>query len=568
MSSATGEMTLESWNPPIEAAVAVRWLRQLTSCFSKLQLPHNETQLIAVRDRFVANEKKLAEIKGALWRTSYAKDVRYPYFGGGQQTLESVLLSARRLIHKTLCNVDPRDIVPRHGSGASACRTRPWERYDRILFHPDQNAIWPWLEFASSGKEHCSQLLSTDFITDGYPRVARGVFVQKDYRGPRLISCEPGTSMYFQQGLMSLLVSHLETKNPTRKFVNFTDQRINQVLAREGSITRKLATLDLKDASDLLSWDLVILLWPKHWLSALNAVRSRVTEIATPSLGAIKVPLRKHAPMGSAVCFPVMAFTIWALIKAAPFTGARAKAWVYGDDIIVASKDAENVCSLLEAVGLAVNRNKSFYGNSPFRESCGKEYWDGFDTTPVYCRYNPIDDDTELGSLCSFANNYALSRGFLASIALTELVHEMTDAPIVGCWDGLAGSSTAQSDLASLGLLAQVFAPAAMMGSGEKPYPHLLLGAMCLCQRKSMRSRTASRKYDYCRREYRIRCPRPVDVKIKPESWGFVLRSALIGGDMGFSESAALTRRVSYQWVWTHIPHHMHNNAKMERGAQ
>lgn len=564
VSSATGVMTLESWHPPIEAAVAVRWLRQLTCCFSKLQLPYEDTQVQAVLDRFIANEKELAEIKGALWRTRCGDTIRFPHYAGGEQTLKSVLLSARRIIHKSLCNVDPRDILPRHGSGASACRTRPWERYDRVLFSPDQNAIWPWLEFASSGREHCSQLLSTDFITDGYPRIARGVFVPKDYRGPRLISCEPATSMYFQQGLMAKLVSHFERHRPTRKFVNFTNQTINQVLAREGSITRKLGTLDLKDASDRLSWDLVILLWPNHWYRALSAVRSKVTEIAPPSGRAVRVPLRKHAPMGSAVCFPVMAFTIWALIKAAPFTSARANAWVYGDDLIVASKDAENVCKLLEAVGLTVNRDKSFYGGSPFRESCGKEYWDGFDTTPVYCRYNPLDDDTEIGSLCSFANNYALSRGFLASIGLTEVVHELTGAPIVGCWDGFTGLPEYEGNLHMQWLTANVSKTPSGMWSGEKPYPHLLYGAMCLCQRRSMRRRT-NRKLQVT--EYRIRRPYPVDVKIKPESWGYVLRSALIGGDTGFTESAALTKRVVYKHSWVRIPHFSHADANMKGGS-
>lgn len=574
-----GIPVLTDWKPPIAALVAVRWLRQLTIVFAKLQVAHNEESVKGVVDRFIANETYLAEFKGVLWNSQYANKTRFPYQGETKQRLTDCLLRARRLVHKILCNVNPGDLSPKHGSGASACRTRPWERYDRILFDPEQNQIWPWLEYASAGVSHCEQLLSAPYITDGYSRLARGVFVPKDYRGPRLISCEPATSMYYQQGLMTLLVTHLESAHPTKGFVNFTDQTINQTLARKGSRGRQLATLDLKDASDLLSWDLILLLWPTHWVKALNAVRSKVTEIDVPCQGPIRVPLRKHAPMGSAVCFPVMALTIWALIKTAQFSTGRANAWIYGDDIIVASQDASNVCDLLESVGLAVNRQKSFSGATPFRESCGKEYWDGSDVTPIYCRYNPSDDDTETASLVSFANNIVQSRGVYAGINITSLVHQMTGVPIIGIPDGhgqvwdmssdayiLPGDtftadwaperekySSRPMQIAMRYRLGLDERPKEDSWVGNQPMPLLLFGPAFMCQRHQLRSKKAkcTRKgTDFQKKLYRIKRPRPVDMKIQPESWGYVLRSSLIGGDLGFTESVTLAKRVVYKYGW------------------
>jgi hypothetical protein len=545
---------LLSWTPPIAATVAVRWLRQLTVVFSKLHLPHDESRVTEVFDRFRANEDYLASVKGVLWDTQYANKTRFPYQGETTQRLTDVLLRARRLLHKILCNVDPRDIVPRHGSGASASRTRPWERYDRILFDPVQNTLWPWLEFASAGRDHTDQLLSTEFITDGYPKCARGVFVPKDYRGPRLISCEPDTSMYYQQGLMTKLVTHLETSPITSGFVNFTDQTVNQVLARKGSIDRKTATLDLKDASDLLSWDLVVLLWPDHWHRALAAVRSKCTEIDVPGKGPMKVPLRKHAPMGSAVCFPVMALTIWALIKTAQFSAGRAQAWIYGDDIVCASRDADLVCDMLESVHLKVNRDKSFIGATPFRESCGKEYWDGSDTTPVYCRYNPETNDTAIASLCSFANNMALNKGVYASDNITQLVHQMTGVPIVGIPDDRNVPLHSDSDVWMLPEYGAYFRPnEGYRGSGTNPIPHLLFGPSYLCQRSTIPSKRAvnSREgTDFQKKVYRIRRPYPVNQAVDPKTWGYVLRSSLIGGDLGFAMSTALAKRVVYKYGW------------------
>jgi hypothetical protein len=59
--------------------------------------------------------------------------------------------------------------------------------------------------------------------------------------------------------------------------------------------------------------------------------------------------------------------------------------YVYGDDLIVPAEEAPAIVAGLEAFGLKVNAAKSFW-TGKFRESCGRDYYDGVDVTPVYVR--------------------------------------------------------------------------------------------------------------------------------------------------------------------------------------
>jgi hypothetical protein len=221
--------------------------------------------------------------------------------------------------------------------------------------------------------------------------------------------------MWIQQGLMTSLVDVAEQHSLTRGSVLFTDQKPNQRAAYLGSTNRELSTLDLKDASDRIRLDLVEHLFPRNWYDALYACRSAKTQLPDGTV----VELLKHAPMGSATCFPVMALCIWSLLTAALPTGS--KILVYGDDIVVPSVFVPRAIAVLEAVGLLVNRSKSFV-KGPFRESCGKEYIDGVDITPVRLRSNPDDDIPSRMKLIAFHNN-VYRRNLVQPDWLTNLIH-------------------------------------------------------------------------------------------------------------------------------------------------
>ena len=93
---------------------------------------------------------------------------------------------------------------------------------------------------------------------------------------------------------------------------------------------------------------------------------------------------------------------------------------VYGDDIIVPTQCAEATIELLTSLGFKTNVSKSFYDKACwFRESCGGEYCDGYDVTPMRIsrkfRYRPtintIDEYVSLANE-SYRRNFRFLRQF------------------------------------------------------------------------------------------------------------------------------------------------------------
>jgi hypothetical protein len=98
--------------------------------------------------------------------------------------------------------------------------------------------------------------------------------------------------------------------------------------------------------------------------------------------------------MGSALCFPVLATVVWAILAAGlPDANMKRKdreafishILVYGDDVVVPTAHAVNATKLLESFGLKVNYDKSCISGL-FRESCGMDAYKGIPVTPVRLR--------------------------------------------------------------------------------------------------------------------------------------------------------------------------------------
>lgn len=176
-------------------------------------------------------------------------------------------------------------------------------------------------------------------------------------------------------------------------------------MARIGSISRSYATIDLSSASDSVGYELVKKVFRGTWLLRyLVATRSRETILPDGTTIAVK----KFAPMGSSLCFPVMTIIFAAVCdhvtRVNRVTGDYT---VYGDDIIVPSNCADSVIRLLTVLGFVVNSDKTFKSQDVwYRESCGKEYCDGFDVTPIRVsrKYRSCNDDVDFPSLIAKAN--------------------------------------------------------------------------------------------------------------------------------------------------------------------
>lgn len=524
---------------------AVSCVNLLTAVFTKIKGGHAPDTENDVINSFLRVEEEIS--------ASSLSYVDRFHVDGTYYTCHGVLSVARALIADVLRGLSPRDISPRHGSGVSADGVAVHARYGVPRFIEKIDKIWPMSEYYSSGYTAMCDLLQEFLNAEEVDPCAKVLLVPKDVRGPRLISCEPHERMWIQQGLMQSLYDRIEAHPLTRRSVHFTDQRHNQLAAKEGSMptlvencdmktpvgvfsvasvtenSNPLCTLDLAEASDRLRLDVVASLFPCEWVEALTACRSGQTKLPDGRI----VAMSKHAPMGSAVCFPVMALCIWSLLSAVVPREARKSILVYGDDIVVRRSDVPDAIRALEAFGLRVNRSKSF-SHGFFRESCGKEYYKGIDVTPIYLRALPGDDVESRTSFISFANNYYLWMG----CEDTSLI------ALVRTWYGLVPETKWHGPVARA-----VLCERTLKITTEISDPSVLPGCLIrdLPDNTHIRQRWNKRLQ---RREYRILSTVPREVKYPKDDWSQVLRALTMPRRDPFG-SDAVARRVRYKWIWT-----------------
>jgi hypothetical protein len=247
--------------------------------------------------------------------------------------------------------------------------------------------LFPFVEWASPSyslyewvQEH------VDYREPDTERPVKVIDVPKTLKTPRIIAMEPTCMMFMQQAILKMMVEEIRIDNNAYNLIRFEDQTPNQRLAREGSRTGRLATLDLKEASDRVSNQLVKELFANFpWIGeAVQVVRSTRADVHGEVL-----ELHKYASMGSALTFPLEAMVFTTLV----FLGIEkalnrqlthkdiktlyGQVRVYGDDIVVPVEYVSDVIRTLEHFGARVNVRKSFW-NGKFRESCGEDYYDGY----------------------------------------------------------------------------------------------------------------------------------------------------------------------------------------------
>lgn len=263
-------------------------------------------------------------------------------------------------------------------------------------------------------------------------------FVPKTLKTPRVIAVEPACMQFAQQGLSRLLRAAIDHCRYTSGRIHFRDQSVNQKMALEGSVHGQWATVDLKDASDRVTCDHVRVLLkaaPRKFRDLVFASRSTRANLPDGRV----IDLRKFASMGSALTFPVEATVFFCMVVASRI--ARADLYpcpptvermaggihVYGDDIVLPAGETPSVCDDLEAFGLRVNRQKSFW-TGQFRESCGVDAFAGEVVTPIYLRrVPPVNraDASSILSVVSTANQLAKAGYWRTAQSLQEAVERL-----------------------------------------------------------------------------------------------------------------------------------------------
>lgn len=285
------------------------------------------------------------------------------------------------------------DLLPKHGPGAVAEGLKMAEKPLCDVYFRQLDAVGGSALFHLNANHMAYDPRPLRSFRHGITRV---IAVPKDFMKPRIISAEPTNLQFLQQGLARFIMARCEGYCP---YINFRDQSVNANLSKR---YESVATLDMSDASDLVSRRLVRQLFPDDWCRLLFALRSHFAK--TPD-GDI-IPLRSFAPMGSALCFPVesvvfAAITVAVLLQVDEgkwFVGEKRKLCrIYGDDIIVPIDAARAVMSVLLETGFCPNQSKCCY-KGVFRESCGAEWFAGHDVTVVRPRtLNPLDVTPQRG---------------------------------------------------------------------------------------------------------------------------------------------------------------------------
>lgn len=237
--------------------------------------------------------------------------------------------------------------------------------------------------------------------------------VPKNAKTDRVIAIEPDWNMFFQRGIGVCIRDRLRRRVA---LLRPDAQDYHKSLAKEGSRSGLLATLDLKMASDSVSMALCEALLPSDWLDAMYITRSPVGIV-----GSETVVYEKISSMGNGFTFELETLLIYCLVRAIAGLGTVS---VYGDDIICPTDSAENVITFLNEAGFEVNPSKTHFQGS-FRESCGGHYYAGHDVTPPYFR----DDLTTETSLISAANR--LSR------CASQRLEGLRDARFENLWHSL-----------------------------------------------------------------------------------------------------------------------------------
>ena len=372
---------------------AIAGIRQVCRFFKKLKLECSEKRNLQAIRHFVEVEGELRQMTSQVERKDEILD-----------KISGILWS------QVFPELSYLDLVCHHGPGVTADRyasnqrhrITKWNHRSEHTFPSDLHCYPNYgiaAEVGGKGEGSvCGPGVEYLELKDENP--VRVVFVPKTQTTPRVIAIEPSHVQYMQQSIKDICYTALETHALTRHSIRFTRQDVNQRLAYTASKDRRLATLDLKDASDRVHLHLVQRIFKTSGLlEFLEDARSLHALLPNGT----NIVLFKYASMGSALCFPVEAMVFYTLIQSAMhiLDGRRPSSRsirryseqidIYGDDIIVPVDYADFVVKYLESYALKVNINKSFKA-SAFRESCGADFFNGVPVNPVYAREVPHDD--------------------------------------------------------------------------------------------------------------------------------------------------------------------------------
>lgn len=206
------------------------------------------------------------------------------------------------------------------------------------------------------------------------------VLVPKSWKTHRPITPLSLIGLYYSYGVGGCVTERLREHGLDIRHLQAKHQR----LARRFSGTRSHATADLSSASDSLRSDILNAVLPRAWYTLVKKTFVRHVRI-----GGVDYYTESVLPMGNGATFPIETLVFYCLIKAVgDLMKVNGTFSVYGDDLIYPSRIHPYVCGIFRDLGIGVNMDKTFV-RSYFRESCGGDFYRGFDVRPALLPERP-----------------------------------------------------------------------------------------------------------------------------------------------------------------------------------
>jgi len=308
------------------------------------------------------------------------------------------------LTGRLIPDIDPSSLRGRHGPGSVSDAGPGDDKYHFPNWPDKLQSIFPY-------DWHASTNLMTDGESPSNGEVySKLICVPKTQKGPRLIASEPVCNQWIQQAVAQVILDALCSWEIPRA-VKIRDQSLNQQKAHLASLGG-FATIDLSAASDRLSCYVVERVFRRNpkLLACFMACRTQLLINRIDKKSPRELLLKKFAMMGSALTFPVQTYVFLCCCLASVLHRREMRVSlhniakvldeiaVYGDDLIVPVDSTPVLVDLLDRLGLKVNVHKSFW-TGKFRESCGTDWYDGENVTPIYIRsdFDPHKPGTAWG---------------------------------------------------------------------------------------------------------------------------------------------------------------------------
>jgi hypothetical protein len=370
-----------------EKVKGFNYVYSIAVAFKKLKGSYPKSQVREQFADFVKVDEEIGEID------LFTED-RLPILQLARQYVKSVIKDI---------TLDSRKCLPRPGPGATNTPLAKHLRYRPHKLYAQIEKVFPFMDgwFSShpydviSQSDHYAPLFMKGFENEP---TSRYKLVDKVVNKGRGICIEENEVQFLQQAVRRVLTDAIRSCPHTKRNLALSDQQVNAILALLSSVSKADATIDMSEGSDRVLRDLVSWMFQDNQ-ELHDALMALSTKWIVPPKEAEwpgNIRTNKFAPMGSALCFPVMTLVHYALCKAIIRLSAvqdrKAKSrlvYVYGDDIIIPNDTYTAVTDWLPRFGMKLNLTKSFT-RSHFRESCGIHALHGHDITPVYVKHIPF----------------------------------------------------------------------------------------------------------------------------------------------------------------------------------